>query len=48
MTDEEIKEKFRHLALVTLDRVQTEEIIEKVYDLESLKRTEELIDLFVK
>ncbi len=48
MTDEEIKEKFRRLALVTLDRVQTEEIIEKVYDLENLKRTEELIDLLVK
>ena len=48
MTDEEIKDKFRRLALVTLDRVQTEEIIEKVYDLENLKRTEGLIDLLVK
>jgi len=48
MTDEEIKDKFRRLALVTLDRVQTEEIIEKVYDLENLKRTEELIDLLMK
>ncbi|MGA2959034.1 MAG: MmgE/PrpD family protein [Thermodesulfobacteriota bacterium] len=48
MTDEEIKDKFRRLALVTLDRVQTEEIIEKVYDLENLKRTEELIDLLIK
>lgn len=47
MTDEEIKDKFRRLALVTLDRVQTEEIIEKVYDLENLKRPEELIDLLI-
>jgi 2-methylcitrate dehydratase PrpD len=48
MTDEEIKEKFRRLALVTLDRVQTEEIIEKVYDLENLKSAKELIDLLIK
>jgi 2-methylcitrate dehydratase PrpD len=48
MTDEEIKEKFRRLALVTLDRVQAEEIIEKVYDLENLKQTKELIDLLIK
>ena len=33
MTDGEIQEKFRRLSLNTLDRVQTEKIIEKVYDL---------------
>ncbi len=48
MTDEEIKEKFRRLALVTLDRVQTEEIIEKVYDLENLKSAEDLVAVLIK
>ena len=48
MTDEEIKEKFRRLALVTLDRVQTEQIIEKVYDLENLKSAEDLVAVLIK
>jgi 2-methylcitrate dehydratase PrpD len=48
MTDEEIKEKFRRLSLNTLDRVQTEKIIEKVYDLERAERTDELMQLLVK
>jgi hypothetical protein len=48
MTDEEIKEKFRRLSLNTLDRVQTEKIIEKVYDLEWIDRTDKLIQLLVK
>ncbi len=48
MNDEEIKEKFRRLALVTLDRVQTEEIIEKVYDLENLKSAEDLVAVLIK
>jgi 2-methylcitrate dehydratase PrpD len=48
MTDEEIKEKFRRLALNTLDRVQTQKITEKVYDLEWAERTDELIQLLVK
>jgi len=48
MTDEEIKEKFRRLALVTLDRVQTEQIIEKVYDLENLKSAKDLVAVLVK
>jgi len=48
MTDEEIKEKFRRLAICTLDRVQTEQIIEKVYGLEYSKQTEELIELLIK
>ncbi|MDO8956591.1 MAG: hypothetical protein Q7W38_07070 [Deltaproteobacteria bacterium] len=34
MTDEEIKDKFRRLSILTLDRVQSEQIIEKVYALE--------------
>jgi len=48
MTDEEIKDKFRRLSLNTLDRVQTEKIVEKVYDLEWVKRVDELIQLLVK
>jgi 2-methylcitrate dehydratase PrpD len=48
MTDEEIKEKFRRLAILTLDRAQTDRIIEKVYDLENVKRTGELTGLLIK
>jgi hypothetical protein len=48
MTDEEIQEKFRRLSLNTLDRVQTEKIIEKAYDLEWVKRPGELIEMLVK
>jgi 2-methylcitrate dehydratase len=48
MTEEEIQEKFRRLSLNTLDRVQTEKIIERVYDLEWIKRADELIHLLVK
>jgi 2-methylcitrate dehydratase PrpD len=48
MADEEIKEKFRRLSLNTLDRVQTEKIVEKVYDLEWVKRADELVRLLVK
>jgi 2-methylcitrate dehydratase PrpD len=48
MTDEEIKEKFRRLSLNTLDRVQTEKIIEKVYDLGWVNRADELIQLLIK
>ena len=48
MTDEEIKEKFRSLSTLTLDRVQTEKIVEKVYDLENMKRADELTDLLIK
>ena len=48
MTDEEIKDKFRRLSLNTLDRVQTEKIIEKVYDLEWVSGADELIRLLVK
>jgi hypothetical protein len=48
MTDEEIQEKFRRLSLNTLDRGQTEKIIEKVYGLEWMKRPGELIELLVK
>ncbi len=48
MSDEEVKDKFRRLSLNTLDRVQTEKIIERVYDLEWVKRADELIQLLVK
>lgn len=48
MNDEEIKEKFRRLAILTLDREQTERIIEKVYHLEYLKQTKELIEVLIK
>jgi 2-methylcitrate dehydratase PrpD len=48
MSDEEIKEKFRRLALLTLNRAQTDQIIEKVYDLENMKQTKELIELLIK
>jgi 2-methylcitrate dehydratase PrpD len=48
MTDEEIKEKFRRLSVLTLDKVQTEKIIEKVYDLENLRQVDELVNLLIK
>jgi len=48
MTDKEIQEKFRRLALNTLDRGQTEKIIEKVYDLENLKSATELVVALIK
>jgi len=48
MTEEEIKEKFRRLAILTLDRAHTDRIIEKVYDLENVKRIGELIRLLIK
>lgn len=48
MTDNEIKDKFRRLSHYTLDRKQTEGIIEKVYDLENMKRPAELIALLIK
>jgi 2-methylcitrate dehydratase PrpD len=48
MSDEEIKEKFRRLALLTLNRAQTDQIIEKVYDLENTKHPRELIELLIK
>jgi len=48
MTDEEIKEKFRRLAMLTLDRKQTEQIIERVYDLENITSAEELVAVLIK
>ncbi len=48
MTEDEIKDKFRRLALVTLDRVQTERIIEKVNDLENSKSPDDLIQTLMK
>lgn len=42
MTEEEIKDKFRRLALCTLDQAQTEKIILKVGDLENLKSARDL------
>jgi hypothetical protein len=48
MTEEEIQEKFRRLALNTLDRAQTERIIETVYRLDELKSAGELVATLVK
>ena len=48
MTEDEIKDKFRRLSLVTLDRVQTERIIEKVNDLENSKSPDDLIQTLMK
>ncbi len=48
MREEEIKEKFRQLALYTLESQQVEEIIKKVYGLENLKQIEELRGFLVK
>ena len=48
MTDEEIKEKFRRLSILTLDRVQSEQIIEKVYVIENVKSTKELMQTLTK
>lgn len=48
MTDEEIREKFRRLSAFTLNSAQTERIIEKVYELENLKRAKDLVALLVK
>ncbi len=48
LSDEELKEKFRRLALLTLDRAQTEKIIEKIYELERLRHAGELTELLIK
>ena len=48
MTDEEIQEKFRRLALNTLDRPQADRIIETVYRLDKLKSLNELISILKK
>ncbi|MBI5966565.1 MAG: MmgE/PrpD family protein [Deltaproteobacteria bacterium] len=48
MTDDEIKEKFRRLSNLTLDPNRTEQIIEKVYGLENLKNTKDLVGLLIK
>jgi len=48
MTEEEIEEKFRRLANLTLDRGQTEQIIEKVRGMERLKNTKDLVAVLVK
>ena len=47
MTDEEIKEKFRRLALNTLARAQTDRIIETVSSLDRLKSAAELVSTLV-
>jgi len=48
MRDEEIKEKFRRLSNLTLDPNRTEQIIEKVYGLENLRNTKDLVGLLIK
>jgi len=48
MTDEEIKEKFRSLALLTFDRGQTEQIVQKVSNLENLKSVKDLVAVLIK
>ena len=48
MTEEEIKEKFRRLALNTLGRTQIDRIIETVYRLDKLKSVGELVATLVK
>jgi 2-methylcitrate dehydratase PrpD len=48
MTHEEIKEKFRSLALLTFDRGQTEQIVQKVYNLENLKSVKDLVAALIK
>jgi len=48
MMDDEIKEKFRRLSTCTLPSDRTERIIEKVYELEKLKKAEELVGLLIK
>jgi len=48
MTDDEIMEKFRRLATCTLPGGQTERIIQKVYELEKLKKAGELVGMLIK
>ncbi|MFH1757738.1 MAG: MmgE/PrpD family protein [Pseudomonadota bacterium] len=48
MTDEEIKEKFRSLALLTFNRGQTEHIVQKVSNLENLKSVKDLVAALIK
>jgi 2-methylcitrate dehydratase len=48
MTDEEIQEKFRRLALNTLGRTQIDRIIETVYRLDKLKSVGELVAVLTK
>ncbi len=48
LSDEELQEKFRRLALMTLDRVQVEKIIERVYALEKVRQAKELTEILIK
>jgi 2-methylcitrate dehydratase PrpD len=48
MTEEEIKEKFRRLALNTLGRTQIDRIVETVYGLDKLKSVGELVAVLKK
>jgi 2-methylcitrate dehydratase PrpD len=48
MTEEEIKEKFRRLALNTLDRAQIDRIVETVFRLDKLKSVGELVPALMK
>lgn len=48
MSDEEIKEKFRRLAILTLDHAQSEQIIERVYSLENSLSAKDLIATLIK
>jgi 2-methylcitrate dehydratase PrpD len=48
MTEEEIQEKFRRLALNTLSRTQIDRIVETVFRLDKLKSAGELVGTLVK
>ena len=48
MTEEEIQEKFRRLALNTLGRTQIDRIIETVFRLDKLKSVGELVAVLTK
>lgn len=48
LTEEEVKGKFRRLSNLTLDRSQTEQIVEKVWGMERLKSACDLVGLLIK
>jgi len=48
LTDEEIKEKFRRLSMLTLDHAQSKQIIERVYSLENILSAKDLVATLIK
>ncbi len=48
MTDEEVREKVRRLSTCTFNQGQTEKVTERVYEMENLKFTRDLVATLIK